>query len=227
MPLNVLIIEDDPVNRELLAEIIESLDVAVRCASDGREALDLIADQKFDGVFLDLEVPRVHGLEIARRIRKSHWNQATPIIVVTGSDDRKSMENAFAVGSTFFLQKPVERLKIVKLFRAVCGSMKEQQRRFFRASVEINVFCQSGAAYIRGMSRNISLGGMLFDTRGGAIDPGASVRLSFQLPSGRREIVLFGIVVRIDEQLRAGIRFSTMDNTARAAISQFIDQRGK
>lgn len=227
MPLNVLIIEDDPQNRELLAEIIEPLDVVIRCASDGREALDLIADQRFDGVFLDLEVPCVHGLEIARRIRKSHWNQATPIIVVTGSDDRKSMENAFAVGSTFFLQKPIERHKIVRLFRAVCGSMKEQQRRFFRASVEIDVFCQSGTSHIQGMTRNISLGGMLFDTRGGAIHTGLSVRLSFRLPSGRREIVLFGTVVRIDEQRRAGIRFSAMDNVARTEISQFIDQRGK
>ena len=60
---------------------------------------------RFDGIFLDLEMPRPDGFQLASLIRDSSWNKSTPIIIVTGRDDLHTMHQAFSFGATFFLQK--------------------------------------------------------------------------------------------------------------------------
>jgi CheY-like chemotaxis protein len=223
MSLNILIVEDDLASLELLTEILLSLNAGVRSISDGAEALRVITSERFDGIFLDLNLPHVNGLEIARHIRKSHWNRSTPIVVLTARDDRKAMEDAFAVGSTFFLRKPVERQKVVRLFRAVQGSMTAQRRRFIRVSLDTEVVCDAGNKRIKGLCRNISVGGMLFEPHGSQLPLGSSVRLLFRLPSQSRDMLLLGSVVRIDDQRRLGICFKNLDVSAGLAINQLID----
>ena|SRR5438094_195933 len=111
-PLKLLIVEDDIASLELMAEVFTSLQAEVRPVGDSREAVALIDDQKFDGIFLDLEMPNLHGFELARRIRSSSWNKTTPIVIVTGRDEGQTMQEAFAMGATFFLLKPVDRQKL-------------------------------------------------------------------------------------------------------------------
>src|SRR3984893_501249 len=64
----------------------------------------------------------------ARRL----WNKSVPIIIVTGRDDRRTMQEAFEIGATFFLQKPVDRQKLTGLFRTVRGALLENRRRHTR-----------------------------------------------------------------------------------------------
>src|SRR3984893_13763192 len=112
MALKLLIVEDDLPSLELMAEVFASLKAEVRPVSDSQEAAGLVNQEKFDGIFLDLEMPNLHGFDLARRIRKSSWNKSTPIIIVTGRDERDTMQQAFSIGATFFLQKPVDRQKL-------------------------------------------------------------------------------------------------------------------
>ena len=119
--LKLLIVEDDIASLELMAEVFTSLKAEVIPVSDSREAAGLVDKEKFDGIFLDLEMPNLNGFDLASRIRKSSWNKSTPIIIVTGRDERQTMQEAFAIGVTFFLQKPVDRQKLSILFRAVRG----------------------------------------------------------------------------------------------------------
>jgi CheY-like chemotaxis protein len=104
--LKLLVVEDDLASLELMTEVFRSLKANVRPVSDSEEAARRVNQEKFDGIFLDLEMPKLNGLDLARGIRKSLWNKSTPIIIVTGQDDRETMREAFAVGATFFLQKP-------------------------------------------------------------------------------------------------------------------------
>src|SRR2546426_8881899 len=128
-PLKLLIVEDDLASLELMAEVFTSLTAEVRPVGDSEKAAALVNGERFDGIFLDLEMPNLHGFDLARRIRKSSWNQSTPIIIVTGRDDRRTMQEAFAIGATFFLQKPVDRQKLTGLFRTVRGALLENRRR--------------------------------------------------------------------------------------------------
>src|SRR6202165_3840742 len=110
-PLKLLIVEDNLASLELMAEVFTSLKAAVRPVSDSEKGVGMVNQEKFDGIFLDLEMPKLNGFDLARLIRKSSWNKSTPIIIVTGRDERQTMQEAFAIGATFFLQKPVDRQK--------------------------------------------------------------------------------------------------------------------
>jgi DNA-binding response OmpR family regulator len=157
--LKLLIVEDDIASLELMAEVFTSLDAAVRPLSDSQKAATVINQEKFDGIFLDLEMPNVHGFDLARRIRNSSWNKNTPIVIVTGRDERETMKQAFALGATFFLQKPVDRHKLSALFRSVRGGMLENRRRSGRVPIQTNVTCEVGSRTVRGVTWNLSQGG--------------------------------------------------------------------
>src|ERR1022692_3690988 len=132
IPLKLLVVEDDLASLELMAEVFTSLKAEVRPVSDSEKAVCIVNQEKFDGIFLDLEMPRLHGFDLARGIRKSSWNKSTPIIIVTAQDEKDTMQDAFAVGATFFLQKPLDRRKLSQLFRTVRGGMLENRRRYTR-----------------------------------------------------------------------------------------------
>ena len=82
--LNLLLVEDDLPSLEMMTEVFGSLNAEVRPVSDSERAAAMVNKERFDGIFLDLEMPKVSGLELARRIRMSSWNKSTPIVVVTG-----------------------------------------------------------------------------------------------------------------------------------------------
>jgi CheY-like chemotaxis protein len=100
-PLRLLVVEDDIASLELMAEVFISLKADVCPVSDSQQAAILVNREKFDGIFLDLEMPNLHGFELAQKVRKSSWNKSTPIVIVTGRDQRDTMQQSFAVGATF------------------------------------------------------------------------------------------------------------------------------
>src|ERR1700735_5064821 len=151
-PLKVLVVEDDLANLELMTEVFTSLKAEVRSISDSEKAVGVVNQEKFDGIFLDLEMPNLNGFDLARLVRKSSWNKSTPIIIVTGSDERQTMHEAFAIGATFFLQKPVDRQKLGILFRTVSGGMLENKRKSTRVPIQAEVACTVGSRTVRGMS---------------------------------------------------------------------------
>ncbi len=217
--LKLLVVEDDLPSLELMDEVFTSLKAEVLPISDGKRAADLINQERYDGIFLDLEMPNMHGFDLARRIRESSWNKSTPIVIVTGRDDRTTMQQVFAMGATFFLQKPVDRQRLSALFRTVSGSLTENRRRQTRVPLQTNVLCEVGSRTLRCMSWNLSRGGIMVDA--GSLKSGDTVRLSFQLPISGARIDAFGVVVWASES-RQGIEFTKMSGRNADAIRQFI-----
>src|SRR6202166_5121513 len=179
-PLKLLVVEDNLANLELMTEVFTSLKAEVRSISDSEKAVGVVNQEKFDGIFLDLEMPNLNGFDLARVIRKSSWNKSTPIIIVTGRDERQTMQEAFALGATFFLQKPVDRQKLTILFRTVTSGMLENRRKSIRVPLQTEVICRVGSRTIRGMSWNLSQGGMQVEASD--LRSKDTVRLSFRFP---------------------------------------------
>jgi CheY-like chemotaxis protein len=218
-PLKVLVVEDNIPSLELMAEVFMSLKAEVRPISDSEKAVAMVNQEKFDGIFLDLEMPNLNGFDLARLIRKSSWNKTTPIIIVTGRDDRQTMQDAFTIGATFFLQKPVDRQKLSVLFRTVSGGMLEYRRKYTRAPIQADVACTVGSRTLRGVSWNLSRGGMQVEV--GGLNPKDNVRLSFQLPISAVAIEVPGVVVWVNEK-RQGIQFTNVSAQHQQSIRQFI-----
>ncbi len=221
MALKVLVVEDDAPTLELMDEVLTSLKVEVHAVTDSEQAAGLVNQERFDGIFVDLQMPKVDGFELARRIRASSWNKSTPIVVVTGHDDTKTMQKAFAAGTTFFLQKPIDRQRLTNLFKAARGRMFENRRQFVRVPLQTEVICQVGDQTFRGTSLNISQGGILFEV-GRSLSPGTTVRLSFRLPGRELRIDVTGVVARIDERQRTGVRFTHVGSRELQLIRDLI-----
>src|ERR1700688_1041615 len=159
-PLKLLIVEDSLASLELMAEVFTSLKALVRPVSDSEKAVGMVDQEKVDGIFLDLELPKLNGFDLARLIRKSSWNKSPPILIVAGRDERHTMQEAFAIGATFFLQKPVDRQKLSALLRTAIGGMLENRRRNTRVPLQTEVICTVGSRTTRGIAWNLSEGGM-------------------------------------------------------------------
>lgn len=221
MPLKVLVVDDDVPTLELITEVLSGLGVKVHPLSDSQQAASLINREKFDGIFLDLMMPQVDGFELAQAIRRSSWNRRTPIIIVTGREEKDAITEAFQAGGTFFLRKPVDKAKLTALLNRTRGAMLEERRRFQRVSVRMEVSCRRDARKVIGTSSNVSQEGILFQGDG-SLEPGNELRLSFCLPGQKLPIELEGLVVRLDEKQRVGVRFTEVSAEDRQRLRDFV-----
>jgi CheY-like chemotaxis protein len=218
-PLKLLVVEDHIPSLELMTEVFRSLKAEVRPVSESEKAVAIVNQEKFDGIFLDLEMPNLNGFDLARLVRKSSWNKSTPIIIVTGRDERQTMQDAFAIGATFFLQKPVDRQKLSTLFRTVSGGMLENRRKSTRVPIQAAVTCTVGSRTVRGTSWNLSQGGMQVEVSG--LKAKDAVRVSFKLPVSGEIIDAAGVVVW-GKETRQGIQFTTVSAQSQKSIRQFM-----
>jgi diguanylate cyclase (GGDEF)-like protein len=91
----------------LTRQCLEADNMVVFEAASGTEAIDMFIAERPDLLFLDVEMPGMDGLEVCRRIRNLPQGETIPIMIVTGSDDRKSIDHGFQAGATQYKTKPV------------------------------------------------------------------------------------------------------------------------
>ncbi|MEM9255548.1 MAG: EAL domain-containing protein [Pseudomonadota bacterium] len=103
----ILVCDDDQNVRLLTRQCLEAEGMQVVEASSGEEAIATFVRERPDLVFLDVEMPGMTGLEACRRIRSLPQGEAIPIMIVTGSDDRQSIDQGFEAGATQYKTKPV------------------------------------------------------------------------------------------------------------------------
>ena len=112
----VLVVDDHPVNREVLVMQLSLLGIAADSAANGVEALAAWARARYAAVLLDIHMPRMDGYELTRRLRATeaeHGGIRTPIIAVTADAMKGEEERCLAIGMDAYLLKPVniERLR--------------------------------------------------------------------------------------------------------------------
>ena len=103
----ILVSDDDQIVRLLTRQCLEAEGMAVVEAADGPETLEVFVRERPDLVFLDVEMPGMTGLEVCERIRQLPQGENIPIMIVTGSDDRQSIDAGFQAGATQYKTKPV------------------------------------------------------------------------------------------------------------------------
>lgn len=103
----VLVVEDDPVYRELLALELETAGYEVVLAEDGKSGLDLVSREKPDVILVDLLMPVLDGIGFLKALRTQQGSRV-PAIVVTCDARRSSAVDATVCGATEVLVKPVD-----------------------------------------------------------------------------------------------------------------------
>ena len=115
--LSALVVDDDPATIDLFRTILSEEQVLVVAASSGREALERVAEDRFDIVFLDLVMPEGDGVHTLSRFRDMHLS--TPVVVVTGEADGEMIAKAMAYGPLTLIIKPVRPPQVRELLRSL------------------------------------------------------------------------------------------------------------
>ena len=209
MPLKLLVVDHDADTLELVHDVFGSERVETHTATDGAQAVAPIMERKFDGFLLEMEMPNTDGCRLASWIRQSPRNSHAPIIHMSSRHDAETVKRAYDAGGTFFLVKPLDRVRLSKLLRSTGAIMLDERRRYWRIPTSIPLQCAVGSREIPGCTiRNLSVTGML--VRGdGSLLPQTPVYLAFSL-SNRSVVSAWGKVVRVDEAGQAGVRFTRL-----------------
>jgi two-component system response regulator MprA len=113
----VLVVDDEPAVRRALERALHLDQHEVTLASDGEEALDLLATQPADAVILDVMMPRLDGLEVCRRLRKA--GDRTPVLMLTARDAIDDRVEGLDVGADDYLVKPFALRELQARLRAL------------------------------------------------------------------------------------------------------------
>ena len=111
-PSIVLVVDDVAANRELLEALLQDLGHIVRQARDGIEALESIEEQEPDLVLLDVDMPRLDGLAVCRRLKAHPTRRLVPVVLITAHQDRETRLRGLEAGADEFLTKPFDSTEL-------------------------------------------------------------------------------------------------------------------
>ena len=118
MGLKVLVVDDEEDVVEVIQDRLEAYGFTVVTAGNGVEALKMLSMEKFDGVFLDVKMPEMGGIEALEEIRRR--DRKIPVIIITSSSTREAAIEAIAKGANEYVLKPFEweelKAKIEKVY---------------------------------------------------------------------------------------------------------------
>jgi CheY-like chemotaxis protein len=117
----VLIVDDNKDHLEMLSLLLASLEHDVKTATNGPSAIWLAASYEPDVIFLDLSMPRMHGHDVARAIRKQPVSKAPRIVAITGFDSEADREDALEAGCDDLLRKPASVEDITAALKGKTG----------------------------------------------------------------------------------------------------------
>jgi CheY-like chemotaxis protein len=120
-PAKVLIVEDNPQGLELLEVYMEDLEpeVTTSSATNGVEALEMISGNKPDLILLDIMMPKMSGFEVCRHLKSNPETRDIQVVMITALSETGDLERATESGADDYLTKPVDRVALVNLVRAM------------------------------------------------------------------------------------------------------------
>ena len=140
MQANILIVDDEPLLREILKEYLGEMGYNTMEANDGAEAWSILQkfDHQFDAIILDRIMPNMDGLEVLKKIKAHPKLNDIPVIMQTGAVEKHEILEGLQAGCYYYLTKPFERdmfVSIIKTavadhlsYRSVQEALKKQNR---------------------------------------------------------------------------------------------------
>jgi len=122
-PLAVLVVEDNPVNQTLVRRLLLRRGHQPTLASNGRLALEIFRESRFDLILMDVQMPEMDGLTATKEIRKLERQEkrcSTPIIGLTANAMTGDREECLQAGMDGYVSKPIRTAELFAVIRDVC-----------------------------------------------------------------------------------------------------------
>ena len=119
MKNKILIVEDNPRNMKLLEMTLRAKGYTLLTATDGGEALDMAVRERPDLIIMDIQLPKVNGLAVTRKLRETPEFRHTPIIAITAYAMKGDREKAIEAGCDAYLPKPINTRELPEVIAAM------------------------------------------------------------------------------------------------------------
>ncbi|HVU18189.1 MAG TPA: response regulator [Candidatus Didemnitutus sp.] len=135
----IIVVDDQPINVQLLKRKLEREGMAVTTAYSGKEALELIAADKPDLILLDVMMPDMDGIEVCQRLQAEEETRSIPIIFITARTSKEGKIEGLGVGAVDYITKPIDldetlaRVQTQLRFVAINREVVDLQRRLGEA----------------------------------------------------------------------------------------------
>lgn len=129
----VLLVEDNELNLEIAAELLQMLKLQVDTAEDGAAAVKRFAESRpgtYDLILMDIQMPRMNGYEAARAIRRMDRqdSRTVPVIAMTADTFAKDVQAAYAAGMNEHLAKPVSIERLIQVLSAFLSNQEKEEQ---------------------------------------------------------------------------------------------------
>jgi len=114
----ILVVDDDPVSRAMLTQLLEQDGHRVETAADGRRAIEMLHADSFDVVLLDVVMPELDGFEVLSRMKRDEEMKHIPVLMITALDDVESAVRCIETGAEDYLPKPFDPVVLRARVRA-------------------------------------------------------------------------------------------------------------
>lgn len=120
MKPKVLAADDSKTMREMISFTLQSAGYETKTAEDGKAALALLKEEKFDAVITDLNMPVMNGFELIRALRELPAYRFTPVLMLTTEGDDSKKQQGKEAGATGWIVKPFNPDKLISVLGKVC-----------------------------------------------------------------------------------------------------------
>lgn len=120
-PVRILVVDDQKDNRDVLIAMLEPLNLEIREAVNGQEALDVFETWSPHAVLMDIRMPVMDGYEATKRIKESEHGKATPVIAVTASVSDDAQKEVLARGMDGYIRKPFRAEELFAVLERCLG----------------------------------------------------------------------------------------------------------
>ncbi len=108
----VLYVEDQKVNREVVAMMLKTLGCHVDTANDGYQALEMYTPGKYDIIFMDIRMPGIDGIETTKKLLEEYGDALPPVVAISASILEDGRENILNSGMVDLITKPVSKYRL-------------------------------------------------------------------------------------------------------------------
>lgn len=117
--LNVLFCEDNQINQKVIGALAKKLQLRFDIASNGMNAIELARVNKYDVIFMDINMPKLNGLETTNEIKNNTLNAKTPIVALTLNLFAETRQLALDTGMSDYIEKPIRSIEVIRVLKNV------------------------------------------------------------------------------------------------------------